>query len=96
MSSSRDRIHAATLALLVTFATGCSGGYLLTMEPPPASLHYATVQVRPMQRYLDPNPLLGDFEERIRQKVAAGGMKEGTDLAIEYRVLFLDGGYMAY
>ena len=96
MSSSRDRIHAATLAVLVALTTGCSGGYLLTMEPPPGPLHYETVQVRPMEPYMHPSPVLGDFEERLRLKVAAGGMKEGADLAIEYRVLFLDGGHRGY
>ena len=93
MSSSRDRILAALLALLVT---GCTGGYLLTMEPPLPSLQFATVQVGPMEGHLDPNPELAAFEQRIQEKLAAGGMKEGPDLAIEYRVLFFDHGHRGY
>jgi len=81
---------ARSLALLL--ATGCSGGYLITVDPPPEQRHYPTARVRPAPMLAGTYELRRLFEQSIQTRLSDVGMQPGDDLTIEYRVLFDDEG----
>lgn len=80
------------LFLVLLLATGCSGGYLITIDPPPEQRHYPTARVRAAPALGGTYELRRLIEQSIQAKLSEAGMRPGDDLTIEYRVLFDDTG----